>query len=62
MSPDNFNFADIPPASTPDEQRFVELIRAVVRDENHKRDDRIVDAISRGMAAFLNSRRGGGIA
>jgi hypothetical protein len=54
--PDNFKFADIPAPSTPEEKRFVELFRAVVRDEMHKQDDRIVDAISRGIAAFLVSR------
>jgi hypothetical protein len=53
---DNFRFADIPAPSTPGEHRFVELVRAVVRDEMHKQDDRIVDAISRGIAAFLVSR------
>jgi hypothetical protein len=39
MTSDSFNFKDIPGPSTPDEQRIVDLVRAVVRDELNKRDE-----------------------
>lgn len=38
-APDNFKFAEIPPASTPDEARIVELVRATMREEFRRRDE-----------------------
>lgn len=59
-TPDNFKFADIPAPSTPEEKRFVELVRAVVRDELRKHDDAFMTAVSASALsfglAFQNSR------
>jgi hypothetical protein len=55
-APDNFKFADIPAPATPDEARFVELVRLVVREELRKRDEAIFVAASGALTYFQIAR------
>jgi hypothetical protein len=55
MTDDNFKFATIPAPSSPDERRFVELVRMVIREENSKRDEAMITAVTNAVLSYSSA-------